>query len=136
MGTLKHIMDVSCKTSEEAVELIKNGVTSVVLYNSNQNKLDQELSRLYNTIKQMNSKNVCIEDQILPCYPYYWMDINGCLSVYCAEISWGKFDQMAEMATPFAEKNYSVLSNESARKPMSKQAMASMAAIGHMFGRL
>ena len=66
MGTLGYCGNVACKTAEEAVEKLYSGTRSIILYNSNNKKLVDEVQKVYNEIKKRNSSIEDINNQMLP----------------------------------------------------------------------
>lgn len=125
--------DMAVKTADEAVDLMFNqGKKTVILYNSCSKTLSVEIRKFYGAIKHHNSKIDDINQQILPTNPYYWNDIDGCLAVECAEISGGTFADNAGNIAMFSGWNYGVLTDISARKPVSEKAQQSLAMFGWM----
>lgn len=133
MSTLEWIRNISVKTAEEAIKLMfEQNQRSVVLYNSNGKTLSAEIRKFYDAIKRHNAGIEDINLQILPTNPYYWNDIDGCLAVECAEITGGRFEDNADKLAMFSGWNYSVLSDQSARKALSPKALNSLAMLGYL----
>ena len=132
MSTLEWIRNISVTTAEEAIKLMfEQNKRSIVLYNSSSKKLSEEIRKFYDAIKYHNASIENRNLQILPTNPYYWNDIDGCLAVECAEIIGGRFEDNADKLAMFSGWNYSVLSDPSARKPLSPKAMNSLAMLGY-----
>lgn len=120
------------KTVDEAFDKIVNGDHSVTLYDYSEKKLNEMLKELYKRIKEYNSKIDDVNNQILPSYPYRWHGIDGCLGVYCAEVTGGTFEHNAEVLSLFTGWNYTVLTDTTARKPLNSKALTSLAILGGM----
>ena len=132
MSTLEWIRNVSTTTAEEAIKLMfEQNQRSIVLYSSSSKTLSAEIRKFYDAIKHHNAGIEDINLQVLPTNPYYWNDIDGCLAVECAEITGGRFEDNADKLAMFSGWNYSVLSDPSARKPISTKAMNSLAMLGY-----
>ena len=58
--------------------------------------------------------------------------LDGCLSVQCAEISGGTFEENADKLAMFSGWNYRVLSDVNAHKAPSMKAMTSLAMLGYL----
>lgn len=82
-------------------------------------------------IKQRNAKIQDINKQMLPSV-YYWDAEEADTPTSCAEISIGEFEKQAQCLYMFTTPIYSVLTDPSARKPLAKQALASLAMLGYM----
>lgn len=137
MGTLSWSKDHAFQNAEDAINYLYDENTkykAVILYSSksNEKKLNQEIKKVYDEIKNRNSEISDVNKQMLPCSPYYWDDIDGCLAVTCAEISMDVFEKSAGCLFLFTHPRYDCLTKPDERRPLSKKALASLHMMGSM----
>lgn len=138
-GTLKMLRYSSHSCIADTVEVAINNLYGegrrAVLFSSQPNKLRKMCDEIYKEITKRNKDIPNVEDQMLPTFPYWWDDIDGCLAVKCVEISMDVFAKSAECFHVFTQPNYSVLTDPTARRPLSFKAFTSLAMMGHMLSR-
>ena len=133
MGTLKMCehMGMVARSADEALTLLRQpNCETVVLVSSNQKALGKMVDAVYAHIKTENTKIVDVNQQMLPTHPYYWTDIDGCLSVRCCEIDVGTYAENRGHIALFRGWNYDVLSAETVDTAPSSRAIATLAALG------
>lgn len=133
-GTLDMCRNISTRSAEEAIEILygESVYPSVILYNSSQSELYKEVDKVYAEIKRRNAEIPDVKQQMLPSSPYSWEDIDGCLHVYCVEITMNTFEHNSGGINLFSGWNYDVLTNPEARSPLSGNTMAALAMLGSM----
>jgi len=113
--------------------LYSNPYKTCIISHDHERQLQLIITGVMNEIKQRNSKVDNIDDQMLPTV-YYWKpeDCPKGKQVYAAEVSMGKFGEVAGNIYMFSQPNYSVLTNPNERRPFSQKAIASLAMLGHL----
>jgi len=105
---------------------------NLVLYSTSEKELRNIVKGVYEGIKKKNAEIEDINQQMLPTCGYYFRGIHGCLGVYCCEISMGTFEKNASCIAMFTGWNYNVLTDPTAREPISAKAMTSLAMLGYL----
>lgn len=113
--------------------LFENKYHTCIIYDRDEYTLHIMVKSILNKIKDHNQTIPNINDQMLPSV-YRWTaeDDNGDKCFYAAEINMGRFEEKAELLYIFNEPLYWVLSDPTARKPISSKAMKSLAMLGYM----
>lgn len=86
---------------------------------------------VYAKIREENTKISDVNQQTLPTKPYYWTDIDGCLSVRCCEIDVGTYTDNKGHIALFRGWNYDVLHAESIQTAPDARAIAAIAMLGN-----
>ena len=133
MGTLGWCKDRIAKTAEDAVRMVLEENQQTVFFAEYSSKtLAKKINDFFAAIKKHNEAIDDINQQLLPTNPYHWDAIDGCLPVKCAEISVNTYANNAGNLALFSGWNYSVLSEPSAREPISMKALSSLAMLGYL----
>ena len=113
------------KSADEAFEYITQHPEkrAACLYSTSAEKTHEQICIFIEKVKKKNSAISIESDQILLSHPYIFNDMDGCLHVVCAEITYGKFDEIADKISLCTGWNYSVLRNPALRKPLCANAL-------------
>jgi len=120
--------------SKDAVRILyENKYHTCIIYDNNPSNLDAIVKASLEKIKKRNAKIPNINDQMLPSV-YRWQakDEDDITRYYAAEISMGRFEDNAQLLYMFSEPVYSVLTDSTARKPLSTKALTTLAMMGYM----
>ena len=130
-GTFKNPEDVIKYMHETNFE------NEVSVYDINSDDAYKKVRMIYNEIKDYN-KGKPLNEQILPTNPFGCRGILGCLGVQVFTIGLGTYKRNNGNLALFTGYNESVLdqSNETVQRTLSAKALASLAMIGGMFGKL
>ena len=132
-GNISYSKGYQSNNVEEGIRIIyENPYHNLVLYSSSEKELRRLVMGVFEGIKKRNSEIEDIKNQMLPNRGYYFRGIHGCLGVYCCEIGMGTYEKNASAVAFFTGWNYEVLSDPSAREPLSSKAISSLALLGYM----
>ena len=109
--------------------LYENKYHTCIISAESTRQLDIIITGILNEIRLKNQKIDNIDEQMLPTV-YHWKPDSDSHNLWAAEVSMGKFGEVAGNIYMFSQPNYSVLSDPNARKPMSTKAMSSLAMLG------
>lgn len=101
------------------------------IYAHSKKKISDLYTGVFSEVKRRNSLIPDINKQMLMS-EYSFEAVYKCQHTYVVELDIGPFEEKATLAHPFSEVNYLVLTDPSARKPLSSKALNAFAMIGHM----
>ena len=125
-------MGIVARSTDEAIHLLcQQYCRTIILVSSNRKALGQMVDAVYAKIKEENAEISDVNQQTLPTEPYYWTDIDGCLSVRCCEIDVGTYAENKGHIAIFRGWNYDVLHADSIKTAPDARAFVTMAALGN-----
>lgn len=123
---------MAATTVDDAVRLLyERDDHTVIIYAYSRKKIADIFAGIFSEVKRRNSLIQNIDEQMLISTSDFEA-VHKCMHTYAVEIDMGSFARKATLAHPFSDVKYGVLTDPTARKPLSSKALTSLAMIGYM----